>query len=281
MVMTGLQHIQKNIQLPVQFIQLAVDILHLHEGFHLPGNAAHVFSAQHMSRVGAVLDISLVQPSHNTAGVVTHMGITHSSRIGAVIDLAVADPRDTARIHMSIQLGAGRCLLQILHGEIFQIIDHIVGVNIDATLVGAVVQDAVVASGDAAAAAVAQHCHIGRAAADLAAGLVDARNASHFLLAFQHAGNLTIHDAAIIPAHKNARLAAAALGQYLGLGNHQILNHRPLLQIAEQSHPGTRLLNRQAADGVTLAVKYPAEYRDHQFCAGQIQIRLQQHPLIP
>ncbi len=280
MVVAGFQHIQKGIQLPVQLIQLAVDVLHLHKRLHLPRNAAHILSSQYMAGVGTVLDISLVQSAHDTSCIVSHMSISNGSLVAAIIYLTVADPGDAPGIHMGVQPGTGGCFLQIFHCKILQLIYHIIGINIDVSPVDTVIYGSVVAACDSAAAAVSQHCHFGGAAADHAAVLIDTRNAAHFLLSLQHAGYSTVYYTAVIFSRQNARLTATALGKDPGLRHRQLLNHRALLQITKQARLRTVPPNLQTADRMSLTVKNAAKHRDFNCPAVQIQIRLQYHPLI-
>ena len=80
-----------------------------------------------------------MQSAYNTSGIVTHMLIANGSGIGAVIDLTIRDACDTAGIRMRSHIGSTVDLLQIVHGNIIQIIGHFRTIGIDAATVVTVI----------------------------------------------------------------------------------------------------------------------------------------------
>ena len=134
-----IQHIQELIRLCVQFLQPVTEILDLQKRLHLAYDTAHIFSALHETCIGAILQIALMQSAYDASGIVTHMLIANGSGIGAVIDLTIRDACDTAGIRMRSHIGSTVDLLQIVHGNIIQIIGHFCAIGIDAATVAAVI----------------------------------------------------------------------------------------------------------------------------------------------
>jgi len=67
------------------------------------------------------------------------MLISDGSGIGAVIDLTIRDACDTAGIRMRSHIGSTVDLLQIVHGNVIQIIGHFRTIGIDAATVATVI----------------------------------------------------------------------------------------------------------------------------------------------
>ena len=80
-----------------------------------------------------------MQSADDTTGVVTNMLVTNGSGIGAIIDLTIRDACDTAGIRMRSHIRSTVDLLQIVHGNIIQIIGHFRAIGIDAATVAAVI----------------------------------------------------------------------------------------------------------------------------------------------
>ena len=97
----GLLHqIQKFFRLPIDLLQLVIQILNLQKRFHLTCNTTHILSAEDRSAVGTILQISLMQSSHDSAGIVAHMLITNGSAVAAIVDLAIGIPGDSTGVRV-------------------------------------------------------------------------------------------------------------------------------------------------------------------------------------
>ena len=76
-----------------------------------------------------------MQSAYDTSGIVAYVLVADGPGIGAIINLTIRNTCDTAGVRMSCHIGGTVDLLQIVHGDIFQIISHFRAVRIDIAIV--------------------------------------------------------------------------------------------------------------------------------------------------
>ncbi len=279
--MGRLQQVEEHLRLPVQLSQLVVQVLNLQERLQLPRDAAYVLPAQHMSRVGAVLQIALVEPAHDAPGIVAHMLVAHRAGIGAIIDFSIRVTGNPSRVRVHRHIFRAVDVLDSLHGDVFYAIAHLRAVGIDAAQVLAIVDRPLVAAADAPRAVVA--CDIGRglAAADFPRGPVGPGDAAHVLRPGHVPGDAAVLDPAVVDPGQYPHLALAAAGSHRprqGKAPH----HAALLHIAEQPHSGAVGSKLQTGNRMLPAIEDAAEAGDGQAAVlPQDNVVLQGHILIP
>ena len=275
-----LQQVEKNARLPVYLSQLVVQILDLQKGLHLPCDAAHVLPAQNVPRIGTVLQVALMEPAHDAAGVVPHVLVAHGSRIGAVIDLSLRIACNASGVRMDGYPVQALLLLQLIHGEILDSVCHLHAVGVDAAGIGAVVQRPLVAAADSARAVIPGHDDGAAAAPDLAGACVYSRKAPHPVSSRHGAGHIAVYDFPVIDPGQNPCLTGAASGLH-SAGNVQVTHHAPGLHIAKQTHGGSCPGDLQTGDRMSPAVKDPPEAGNHQASLLKRNVLFQLHVLVP
>ena len=129
--MSRLQQVEKDLCLPVYFTEFVVQIGNLKKRFHLSHNAAHIFPSKDMSRIGAILQIPLVQTSHYASCIVAHMLIAYFSGIDTVINLSFRIPRNAPCVRMYRHTLRSAQILDIFHRDILNPLVHFRCMSID------------------------------------------------------------------------------------------------------------------------------------------------------
>ena len=273
----GIQHIQEFVCLRIQFLQLVTEILDFQERLHLTHDTAHIFSALHISGVGAVLQIALMQSAYDTSGIVAYVLVADGPGIGAIINLTIRNTCDTAGVRMSCHIGGTVDLLQIVHGDIFQIISHFRAVRIDIAIVAAVIQNTVVVAHNTACGMIADHISGGFTPTDLSALGIDSGNTADIRITDHISGKFTIFNAAIVHTDDTADLILTSRGRYFPR-DRKVADFCSLLHIAEQSHCRTVSGQFHIGNSKTAAVKDSCKRRNTEFtCHAQNNVVLQHY----
>ena len=150
---------KEGIQAAVEAVGGGGAVAHLHAGLKLPHDAPHVLPAQDGAGVGALGDVTGLEPG-NAAGVVAQVLVAHGTGVGTVGNSAPGQPGDAA--------GVGGGLL--------------VGVGVDGAGVGAACNGAQALAGNAAGVAGGGHGGLIDAGIHGAGLRVETYHAAHVLL---------------------------------------------------------------------------------------------------
>ena len=274
-VQGGVHQVLKVVQLVPQLVQGVLVIFQGELGLQLPGHAAHVFAAQNRPGVGAAVQIAGLA-AHHAADVIAHVGIAHRAGVGAALQNAAGPPGDAADVG-----GGGHVLrgVQLLPVHVGQVLLRLHLGGIDAAGVPALDQAAQVPPGDAAHIVLPGDRAAEGAVDDLSSELVDAHHTAHGVAPLHAALRGALADDAGIAAGDGGHFVFPVAGPDRGL-HRQVLDHGPLLHIAEQPPGVAAARDGQAGDGVALAVERPAEGGDGgKAAAAEIDVVSQHHRL--
>ena len=246
-------------------------------GLHLAQHAAALLPGIHIPIVDAVGHKPVLASGH-TAHIVARVGIAHISFIAAQPDHTAAGTCHAADIRAAAQ---GFLAGQSGNGDVIQLQLLVGHTGIDLCPIDAVVYNALVFANNAAQDLFPPNIALNHTVFDLSGYGIGSGNAAQPVRARQGAGKADGIDGAAVDPHQGACLGGAALGQDPG-ADLQILNHAPLLEVAEQA-PGRALgADIQVCDPVAAAVKNAAEGGDFQVrIPGQGNVLFQRHLEIP
>ena len=269
-----------------QFIQLLELLLHLiHSAFrqldgdirlHLADNAAHVLAAAHAAFVDTAANLAAA-PSGNAADIVADVLMADGGLIGAVGNRAGGIARDAAGIRRNIERIDPRQLSNIQReGQVdtAQVNCRIGAFDVDKLIVAAHVDPAEVVARDTAGHILAEQRAARRARADHALRTVFAGNATGIARAGHRSGEIASGDFAVVFSGDAADRFAFAVRADAAL-DIEVDNRRAHLHTGEQARRRGALRDAQVSDGVSAAVKCPAEGRHGRKFSLQRDIRRQ------